>query len=139
MLKDLLTFKDFCDKPRDYSLDENMYVEDVEPTESMLFEMSNLNTKRTGLNELIWVSGKNANHGPRIKVFEGQSPSGRNFSVTIENEPKVVGISFVSSKELKNIIKFIKLNKDTLLKYWEYVIDTESMINSIKPITNSFD
>lgn len=76
--------------------------------------------KETGLNEYIWISAKMASHGPRIKVYESNPPS-KNFSVSIEDEPKVVaGDCFVNNKELKRIFEFIKINKINLIKYWEF-------------------
>ena len=50
-----------------------------------LNEMANFGTNSTGLKEVIWVSVKNANHGPRIKIYEGKTAKGKNFSVTIED------------------------------------------------------
>ena len=43
---------------------------------------------KSGLKEYIWISSKMASHGPRIKVYE--TPGGKNFSVTIETNPRVV-------------------------------------------------
>ena len=40
--------------------------------------------KDTGLKEIIWVSPKNVNHGPRIKVYNLNKS--KDFSVTIEDD-----------------------------------------------------
>lgn len=103
-------------------------------TEEPLYEMSNLWQARTGLDEIIWVSGKNANHGARIKVYKNKVPRGPNFSVTISDNPKTIGDVFVSNKELLRIYEFVKLNKELLLQYWEYQIETYEMVNSIKKV-----
>jgi len=99
-----------------------------------LYEMANFNPTRTGLKEVIWISVKNSNHGPRIKIYEGKQTKGKNFSVTIEDEPRTIGKVFVNSKELNNIFKFIKINKDLLLKYWEYQLDTVDLALNIQKI-----
>ena len=50
------------------------------------------------------MHAKMGSHGPRIKVYESL-PNGPNFSVTIEDEPRVVaGNCFVNNKELKRIL-----------------------------------
>lgn len=103
------------------------YVRDAEK----LYEMvPNYYQKDTGLKEIIWVSSKKASHGPRIKVYK--TLKGENFSVTIEDEPKVVaGKCFVNSKELKRIFEFIILNKDNLIKYWNFIIDSDELDENI--------
>ena len=105
-----------------------------EKENSDLFEMSNLWSSRTGLDEVIWVSVKNANHGPRIKVYQGNTLSGPNFTVTIEDEPQVIGDCFVKTKELNRIFEFIQLNKENLVKYWNYQIDTVEMVGNIHKV-----
>ena len=88
---------------------------------------------KTGLNEPIWISVENASHGPRIKVYSEDGEG--NFSVSISDSPRIVaGNCFVSSKELKRIIKFISLNKETLLNYWEFKITSKELKTKIKKI-----
>lgn len=109
------------------------FIETV--TEQNLYEMSNLGPKTTGLDEVIWVSVKNANHGPRIKVFENKNASGKTFSVTVEDEPKVIGdSSIIDSKQLEKIKKFIIKNKENLIKYWEFQVDTGEFIQNIMKV-----
>jgi len=68
------------------------------------------------------------------------SPKSENFSVSITDEPKIVaGNSFVSNKDLRNIIKFILINKAVLLEYWdtsnnEVDIDNDNIVDKIKHI-----
>ena len=91
--------------------------------------------KDTGLKEIIWVSPKNANHGPRIKVYSLNKS--KDFSVTIEDEPRIVaGKSFVTSKEFDKIVDFIKLNKENLLKYWNYGLSTKELADNILKVSN---
>lgn len=82
----------------------------------------------TGLKEIIWVSAKNASHGPRIKVYEVSK--GPNFSVTIEDNPRVVaGKCFVNSKELQKIFDFIVKYKTELIGYWNSELTEDELDN----------
>jgi len=102
----------------------------IEQTEA-LFEMSNVLTKYTGLSTSIWISAKRGNHGARIKIYKERNGSGSSFYVTISDEPKVIGNSFLKSKELIKIKKFVLLNKEILLKFWELKIE-----DPVEVITN---
>ena len=94
-----------------------------------LTEMSPMYTpQETGLKEYIWVSTKRASHGPRIKVYEYSK--GPNFSVTIEDNPRVVaGKSFVNAREFKEICKFIIKHKDDLIGYWNSELTEDELDN----------
>ena len=96
-----------------------------------LYEMSNVLTKYTGLPTTIWISAKRGNHGARIKIYKEKNGSGSSFTVTVSDEPKVIGTSFLKSKELKKVVEFIKLNKELLLKFWELKIE-----DPVEVITN---
>ncbi len=84
--------------------------------------------KETGLKEIIWVSAKMASHGPRIKVYEVSK--GPNFSVSIEDDPKVVaGNVFCNNKELNKIFDFVKKYKNELIGYWNSTITEDELDN----------
>lgn len=86
--------------------------------------------QETGLKEYILVSTKRASHGPRIKVFE--TPGGPNFSVSIEDTPRVVaGKCFVNAKEFKQICKFIIKHKDDLIGYWNSELSSEELEHNL--------
>ena len=90
--------------------------------------------KDTGLKEIIWVSPKNVNHGPRIKVYNLNKS--KDFSVTIEDNPRIVaGKSFVSGKEFERIVEFIKINKENLLKYWNYGLSTQELASNMLKVS----
>jgi len=107
-------------------------------TMKQMFEMSNLRPIHTGLNVVTWISGKgNAKHGPRIKISskKGNKISIDNLiSVTVDDNPKIIGNNKISVKDFEKIKKFIELNKDIIIKYWNRKIDTKEMINKIKTI-----
>lgn len=88
--------------------------------EKDLLEMANLEPKETGLDYLIWHGPPPPTHGPRIKVvFEpGKLTYKNSFSVSIENEPRVIaGEAKIPAKHLKRIFAWILLNQDALLKH----------------------
>ena len=88
--------------------------------------MSNLRSERTGLpNIYIWVSTKaGVQHGPRIKVskIKGKfaATDAETFSVSISIKPEVVdGTCEFPSKDLNEVFRWVTLNKDVLLRFWE--------------------
>lgn len=103
-----------------------------------MFEMANILPKDTNLNRVICVSVKGkAKHAPRIKV---QNDPGNkiksnelDISITIENNPQLVK-GRLNNKELNKISEWIKINKSTLLKYWNDELDTKTMLTSLIPI-----
>lgn len=108
-----------------------------------LQEISNLNKKYTGLSKgFVWIGtkfayGKQIQHGARIKYTDENN---RNYkiSVSISDNPKVVAgkESSIPEKNLKELDKWIKLNKKKLLDYWEegYDYDTMEFITSLEKI-----
>lgn len=84
-----------------------------------LYEMSNLSVKKTGLDYIVWIapqSGKEK-HSARIKIKVDNSF----ISITIDDNPEVIkknkNIS-IDSKKLNKIFSWVRLNKESLLKYW---------------------
>jgi hypothetical protein len=100
-----------------------------------LFEMANLFSKHTGLPFVVWISYKGgARHDVRVKVSRGPKvlPS-EMISVAIRPHIRVVEGS-LEAGDLALLSKWIELNHDTLLKYWEGDIDTKDAIDAIRPI-----
>ena len=98
--------------------------------------MANIRSKSSGLPMLIWVSEKNANHGPRIKVardYRIRAGSSDTFSVSISKNPSIVAGDSGQIKELdlKKVYKWITLNKIILMKYWNFEIDTIELSNGL--------
>jgi len=104
----------------------NEYLEDL--YDDNLSEMSNMEPERTGLSVFIYVSPKKHSTGPRIKVsnIKGKAWSEKdNFSVLISEKPRIVkGECKLSKKELEKIFKFVIINREVLLDYWNFKIDT---------------
>lgn len=101
----------------------------------VLNEMANLYFRTTGINTRIYISSKEPQHRPRIKVYN--SSNSESFSLSIEDEPKILAgdSSIVSPKILKQVIEWIPLNKDLLLYYWEHPeMDTVELLERIRKV-----
>ena len=100
-----------------------------------LCEMANLSQRRTGINTRIYVSSKEGQHEPRIKVYN--SSNDESFSMSIEDSPKVLigNPNIVSAKIFKQIIKWVQINKNILLYYWQHSdMDIDDLLDGIKKI-----
>ncbi len=115
-------------------IDSNI-CEDNFSEQNMMFEMANLPPKRTGLKYQIWYSAKIEKHKPRIKVDIGD---GNTISIQIEDHKIIGDTDKISSKDLNNILKWIDINKELLLKYWNDAhtgsIDNGDVIDNVKKI-----
>ena len=102
-----------------------------------LFEMANLYPGSTGLTRTIWVSPRgNARHGPRIQVC--QIPGDRMViddaaSVTVSDHPEVAA-GPLPAAAVAEAVRWIILNKQPLLEYWEGKIDTMGLFQQLKKI-----
>ena len=104
--------------------------------------MSNLVPKRTGVNgAVIWVSagefaGKDGQHGPRVKIVLGSKITTETLddavSVRLSDPPTMLGT--LTGRIEKQVLKFVSLNRVTLLAYWALKLDTATMIERLIPI-----
>jgi hypothetical protein len=104
--------------------------------------MSNLRSNRTGIKgAVVWISygefsGADLQHGPRIKVALGDRINTESLrdacTVTLQDPPKVMG--HLPSDIKRQILKFVALNRDTLLSYWTGTLDTGEVLDAIRPI-----
>jgi len=95
---------------------------------SNLFFMTNLRPKRTGLSFVVYVSPKgNVAHGPRIKAsnkYGDKASEGDWFTITIEDEPHVIGESTgLKRGDVQLAKKWVRVNKEKLLEIWEDSVD----------------
>ncbi len=108
--------------------------QDHEDSEA-LFEMANLFSKHTGLPFVVWISYRGgAQHDVRVKVSHGPKalPS-EMVSVAIRPSVRVVG-GKMSASDLALLAKWVELNHDVLVKYWDGEIDTKDAMDAIRPI-----
>jgi len=108
--------------------------------EDMLCEMANfLHSRHKELPSNIWVSVKNASHGPRIKIQRNKGERMQiddTFSMTISDEPNTIGEvgSDLSTKDIAYFKNFVLKNKDTLLAYWDGELDTSDLTDRLESL-----
>src|SRR3974390_1566346 len=109
----------------------------VEPQGDGLFEMANISPKRTGLPFGGWISPKaGASRDVRVKVSKGPKVhSSELVSVAIRPKVHVVGGGKMTAHDLSLLQKWVDLNCDVIVKYWDGDIEyTEDAIAALKPI-----
>jgi len=114
--------------------DTSAAIDEQEDAEA-LFDMANLFSKHTGLPFVVWISYKGgAQHDVRVKVSPGPNalPS-QMVSVAIRPNVHVVKGSMAAG-DLALLTKWIELNRDVLLRYWDGDIDTKDAIDEIRPV-----
>ena len=110
----------------------------VEPnTDGDLYEMANLYPRDTGLPMTIWVNPKgNAQHDARIKVCltPGDRMDASNTAVVaVRPQPHVIA-GQLSSQDFAEVGRWIDLNRDALLGYWDGIVSTVEFATRIKKI-----
>ena len=118
------------------SVNQRSAVEGLEREASEdFFEMANLFPKHTGLPFVVWISYKGgAQHDVRVKVSPGPKATRAGMtSVAIRPKVRVVEGS-MSAGELASLTKWIELNREVLLKYWEGEIDTKDALDTIRMV-----
>lgn len=114
----------------------------IKEDEIFSFEMANFRIGKFGLPINIFMSfGKNYPYVPRIKVQQDYNiifKENESFVITINrqnNEYEIIGnIGEIRRKDIKETIKFIKLNKLTILKYWDGKYDADDLVKNLKSI-----
>jgi hypothetical protein len=107
------------------------------PESEGLFEMANLSPKRTGLPFVVWISPKaGAPRDVRVKVSKGPKVNPAELiSVAIRPDVHVVGGGDMSAHDLALLRKWLVLNQDVIIKYWDGEIEyTEDAIAALKPV-----
>lgn len=100
-----------------------------------LTEMSNLFPEDTGLDFTVWISTRSGRerHNARIKISNSEGEA----TIMIWGNPKIKskkGKIYISGKQLKNIEKFIELNRDTLMSHWNGEISSAEFVRRIRKI-----
>jgi hypothetical protein len=103
----------------------------------LLEEMTSFPKEDTGVDNTIFISPKGfTRHAPRIKLAidppDSFDPRGETALVMIADGAVVAGK--VPSKVLKQVRRFIELNRDVLLDYWNYRIGTPELGRRLKSI-----
>ena len=110
------------------------------PKDAMpLDEMASFRKNTTGVDHTIFISPKgNAQHGCRIKVAidppDTLNPRRRGISVQVADYQVIGDTKRVSLGLLDQVRRFIDLNRDVLLEYWEYRISTGELVDRLRKI-----
>ena len=105
--------------------------------EELLEEMVSYRKNVTGVDNTIFISPRgNTRHAPRLKLAinppDSVDPRGETASIAIDDGTLVAGNA--PPWLLEQARRFIATNRDVLLEYWEYRIDTETLRERLKSI-----
>lgn len=94
-----------------------------------LEEMVSYRKNVTGIDHTLFLSPRgNARHGPRVKVAidppDSLDPRSHTATITLDGE-LVAGD--VAPDLLRQVQRFIRANREALLDYWDYRIDTDQL------------
>ena len=102
-----------------------------------LFDMANVSPKRTGLPFVVWIS-PSAGAPHDVRVIVSRRPrvhSSELISVAIRPEVRVVSGGKMSPQDLALLQKWVELNRDVIVKYWDGEIEyTEDAMAALNPI-----
>jgi hypothetical protein len=112
-----------------------MICSDERAEEELLEEMLSYRKGVTGVENTIFISPKgNTRHAPWIKVALDPplsvDPRSKTASVAIADRAVVAGE--LPPELLGEVQRFIDANRDVLLDYWEYRIDTDELRRRLK-------
>jgi hypothetical protein len=110
---------------------------EITPEEDLLAEMVAYRRRITGLTNTVFISTRgNARHAAGIKLAidppYSLDPRAKTASIAI-SDYTVTGEP-VNSDLLAEVSRFIDINRQVLLEYWNYKIDTDELGRRLKPI-----
>jgi hypothetical protein len=104
----------------------------------LLGEMASFGKNVTGVDNTVFISAKGyARHGPRIKLAIDPPNSIDSTSETISiaiDSGEVVAGKAPPARLLKQVRRFIELNHDVLIDYWNSRFLTDELVRRLKPI-----
>ena len=102
------------------------------------YDMANLYPRNTGLTHMVWVSPKNAPLDVRIKVCKvpgDKMLADETITIGLRPEPHYVEAGQRLPKEVwADVTRWIALNSDALLDYWNGAIDTLELMQRLRPL-----
>ena len=112
-------------------------ADDIEFDDRDLFEMANLYPDTTGLPMTVWVlpRGK-ARHEVRVNInmtHGNQMNIADTAVVGVRPRPRLIA-GQLSPVDTQAVFRWVALNSDVLVAYWEGQIDTARMIHALKPL-----
>ena len=105
--------------------------------EELLEEMVSYRKNVTGIAHTVFISPRGkTRHAPRIKVAinppDSVDPRAETASLAIAGGEVVAGS--VPAPLVDQVRRFIGANREALLDYWDYRIDTDELRQRLKPI-----
>lgn len=137
-IKDMLMHEEknlfISEKDKNANLEDSLLHEEAMD----MWEMANLSSKKTGLpNLIVWASGggDKLQHGARIKVVKG-TKFRRELSSTVPlfGKPRIIGNADLSQEEFTLLLKWIRLNRSAILKYYNDEISTDEFFDLIEKV-----
>ena len=103
----------------------------------LLEEMVSYRKDATGIDNTIFISPRGqTRHAPRIKVAinppDSLNPSTSTASIAIHDGS--VPAENIKPALHRQLMQFIDLNRDLLLDYWDYRVDTRELDRRLKPL-----
>lgn len=106
--------------------------------EEDFFDMANLSPTRTGLPMVIWISERGgARHDVRVKVSLVHGRRARpdqTSSVSLRPDVEVVAGPQLASHDFALVRRWIELNRDVLVAYWDGDLLTDEVIDRLVPL-----
>lgn len=106
--------------------------------EEDFFDMANLSPALTGLPMVLWISERSrARHDARVKVslVHGRcAHPDQTVSVSVRPSVDVVAGSALDPHDLALVRRWIELNRDTILAYWNGDLLTDEAIGRLVPL-----
>jgi hypothetical protein len=128
-------------------------LSDQRAEEELLEEIVSYRRDVTGIENTIFISPKgNTRHAPRIKIAidpplsvdpRGRAPPATEADLTPPRRSKTASVAIVDgtviageapTRLIEQVRRFLDANRDVLLDYWEYRIDTEELRRRLKAI-----
>lgn len=120
-----------------YRLDEP--IDSEAAAGQALFDMANLRPERTGLPFVVFISQRGgARHDARIKLARAPKVrASEMISVALRPVPRVIR-GRLNAREFDLVKKWIELNIDALVAYWDGAIEyTEDVMDALKPLSET--
>lgn len=103
------------------------------------YTMANLRPAFTGLPMVVWVSERgNAQHDVRVKVcrVHGDIIQVNNTASVAMRPTPHVAAGNLTPADLQVVSRWINLNTDPIVAYWEGIIDTAELLQRLQKITS---
>ena len=112
------------------------WIEQRQVDKTMLFEMSNLGEKTTGLPYVIFVNvnARSLRHAARIKVCQGiRWKKGEDCNIQIQGEWRVLNRpKWMRAQDEQLIHAWVNINYDAIISYWNGELDTADFLTMLK-------